>query len=88
MSLPSYRVLFETSPRDEQLRWAILITQARPRAGSLPQRYWWQGPAYRGDHLMERVIAELVALGLRTLEPSWSYEVRDYFDGQPVPAGI
>lgn len=58
--------------------WGVWITQGPKLIGNLPRSYWWQGPAYRGDHLMTQAVAEREARRLNSLSPTWRYEARPY----------
>lgn len=58
-------------------RWGVWIAQGSK--GS-PRAYWWQGPEYKGDHVVSRAEAEREASKMRLNCPQWTYEARPYTD--------
>jgi hypothetical protein len=63
-------------------QWAIRITQVRD--GRKLGSYWWQGPEYRGDHIMTRSEAERMAAVLERDGRPWLYEARLYPEAGPT----
>lgn len=67
-----------TTPTVTGELWGVWITQDRKREGRLPRSYWWQGPEYKGDHVVSRAQAERAAEEMKIACPKWMYEARPY----------
>ena len=74
----------DTKTEVPEERWGVWITQAEPRKGQTkPDSYWWQGPDYKGDHMVTKPQAEATARALQEACRPWTYVAKPY-DKAPV----